>query len=65
TGPITGELVWLGRACTLTGGDTLENAAALDDGDIAVVRRGACEFEEKTLAAATAGAAGVIIANNL
>ncbi|WP_341250097.1 LVIVD repeat-containing protein [Euzebya pacifica] len=65
TGTLSGEFVWIGRACTLTEGDTLLNAADVDAGDIAVVRRGACEFQEKADAAAAAGAAGVIIANNL
>ena len=64
TGTISGELVYIGRACTLTGGDVLENAGAVDPGDIAVVRRGACEFQEKADAAAAAGAAAVVIANN-
>lgn len=65
TGTVTGELVWLGRACTLTQGDTLLNTDAFDEGDIAVVRRGACEFQEKADAAASIGADAVIIANNL
>jgi hypothetical protein len=64
TGPLTGELVWLGRACTLTEGDSLLNSVDIDPGDIAVVRRGACEFDEKSQAAAGAGASAVIIANN-
>jgi len=64
TGTVTGELVWIGQACTLTGGDVVLNAAAVDPGDIAVVRRGACEFQEKADAAAAAGASAVIIANN-
>lgn len=65
TGQVSGELVWIGRACTLTGGDALMNAGDIDPGDIAVVRRGACEFQEKADAAAAAGASAVIIANNL
>ena len=65
TGTVSGELVWLGRACTLTQGDALLNADAVDEGDIAVVRRGACEFQEKADAAAAAGASAVVIANNL
>lgn len=65
TGTLSGEFVWIGRACTLSVGDTLLNEADVDAGDIAVVRRGACEFQEKADAAAAAGAAGVIIANNL
>ena len=65
TGTVSGEFVWLGRACTLTSGDTLLNSDAFDEGDIAVVRRGACEFQEKADAAASIGADAVIIANNL
>jgi hypothetical protein len=37
---------------------------AVSTGDIAVVRRGACEFEEKANTAAALGAATVVIANN-
>ena len=65
TGPLTGELVWIGRACTLTQGDVISNAGDIDPGDIAVVRRGACEFQEKADAAAAAGASAVLIANNV
>jgi hypothetical protein len=65
TGTVSGELVWIGRACSLTQGDALLNAGALDPGDIAVVRRGACEFDEKSQTAAAAGASAVVIANNL
>ena len=63
-GTVSGQFIWLGRACTLTGGDALLNAGAVNPGDIAVVRRGACEFQEKADAAASVGAAAVIIANN-
>ena len=62
TGTLSGNLVWIGRACTLTTSDVLANPVGA--GDIAIARRGACEFEEKTLAAAAAGAAAVVIANN-
>jgi len=65
TGPLSGEFVWIGQACTLTTTDTVLNAGAIDPGDIAVARRGACEFEEKADAAAGAGAAAVVIANNI
>ena len=64
TGTLSGELVWIGRACTLTQGDVPLNAGDIDPGDIAVVRRGACEFQEKADAAASIGAAAVVIANN-
>jgi len=61
TGPLTGELVFIGQACS---GDTVLNPGAFDAGDIAVVRRGACFFEEKENTAAALGASAVIIANN-
>ena len=70
TGDISGAIVWIGQACTLTGGDTVSNQVAIDaalaNGDqvIAVARRGACEFQEKADAAAAAGASVVVIANN-
>ena len=63
-GGATGEFVFIGRACDVTAGDVLLNATDVDPGDIAVVRRGACEFEEKANAAASLGAAAVVIANN-
>lgn len=62
TGTVSGNLVWIGRACTATVGDVLANPVGA--GDIAIARRGFCEFEEKANAAA-AGAATVVIANNL
>jgi hypothetical protein len=61
TGTVTGELVWIGRACA---GDPVLNAGDVDPGDIAVVRRGACEFEAKANTAAALGAAAVVISNN-
>lgn len=64
TGAVTGELVWIGRACTTSEGDALLNTDAFDPGDIAVVRRGACFFEEKA-AAAGLGAAAMVLANNV
>ncbi len=62
TGPISGELVFIGRACD---GDAIQNADAIDAGDIAVVRRGVCTFREKNFNAADAGAAAIVIANNV
>lgn len=60
-GPLSGEFVFIGRACN---GDEILNADAIDEGDIAVVRRGACTFRQKNFNAADAGAAAVVIANN-
>lgn len=62
TGPITGEAVWIGRACNV---DAILNAGAIDAGDVAVVRRGACTFAEKLANAAAAGAAAIVVSNNL
>lgn len=60
-GPVTGEAVWIGRACT---GDPIENAASFNPGDIAIARRGACFFSEKLANAAALGASAIVIANN-
>lgn len=60
-GPVSGDIVWIGRACD---GDGILNAGALADGGIAVVRRGACEFREKNFNAADAGADAIVIAND-
>ena len=61
TGPVRGDIVWIGRACD---GDEILNAGALADGGIAVVRRGACSFREKNFNAAEVGADAIVIANN-
>lgn len=61
TGPVTGEAVFIGRACD---GDELLNVEAFDPGDIAVVRRGLCPFREKNFNAAELGAAAIVIGNN-
>jgi hypothetical protein len=62
TGPVDGDIVWIGRACD---GDQIENAGAIADGGIAIVRRGACTFREKNFNAAAAGAEAIVIANHL
>ncbi len=62
TGPITGEAVWIGRACT---GDPILNEVAIDAGGVAIVRRGGCTFAAKLANAAAAGAAAIVISNNL
>lgn len=59
---IAGELVFVGQLCDT---DEVLNADAIDDGDIAVVRRGACAFREKNFNAAALGASAIVIANNL
>jgi minor extracellular serine protease Vpr len=55
------ELVHLGRACTATMGDSLLGDP---EGKVALISRGDCTFSEKYLAAADAGATGVVIYNN-
>lgn len=59
---ISGNFVYVGRACNLTAGDVLENP--LSDGDIAIIRRGACEFDEKAQFVEANGASVAVIANN-
>jgi len=59
-GSVSGNLVWAGRACD---GDPLANR--ISTGDIAIVRRGDCFFSDKAANVAAAGAAAVVVANNL
>jgi hypothetical protein len=58
-GSVSGAIVWIGQACN---GDGMANAPA---GAIAVARRGACTFSEKSINAGAAGAIAIVIANNL
>ena len=58
-GSVTGDLVWIGRACD---GDSFDNP--ISAGDIAIARQGFCFFSEKAANAAAAGAAAIVIANN-
>jgi hypothetical protein len=58
-GSVDGDFVWIGRACN---GDPILNAVGA--GDIAVARRGACSFAEKSVNAFNAGAAAIVITNN-
>lgn len=60
TGPISGDIVWVGRACNI---DALANP--ISTGDIAVVRRGTCSFAEKLNKVAVAGAAAIVVSNNV
>ncbi|CAN5561363.1 hypothetical protein BH23CHL6_BH23CHL6_11140 [soil metagenome] len=62
TGPISGNIVWIGQACNA---DPILNAGAFAEGGIAVARRGGCTFREKNFNAAAAGADAIVIANNL
>jgi len=65
SGPIPTEgtepIVYIGRACDLTEGDTLE---ADPTGKYALIVRGACSFYEKAFFAINSGATGVVIHNS-
>ena len=58
-GSVSGAIVWIGRACN---GDGIANPVPA--GAIAVARRGACTFSEKSINAGVAGAGAIVIANN-
>ncbi|MDO3722142.1 hypothetical protein QVZ43_10450 [Marinobacter sp. chi1] len=58
-GSYSGNFVWIGQACN---GDPILNP--LGAGDIAVVRRGACTFSEKSVNASNAGAGAIVVTNN-
>ena len=58
-GSVSGNFVWIGLACN---GDPILNTPGV--GDIAVVRRGACTFAEKSVNANVAGASAIVITNN-
>jgi subtilisin family serine protease len=66
SGPIptsgTEPLVFVGRACNVTMGDTL---LADPTGKIALIERGACSFNEKATFAIAGGATGVVIHNSV
>jgi minor extracellular serine protease Vpr len=56
------EVVWLGRGCVNTEGDT---HLANPSGKVALIIRGTCTFNEKYSGAVDAGAVGVVIYNNV
>ncbi|MCR8915717.1 LVIVD repeat-containing protein [Marinobacter panjinensis] len=58
-GSYAGNFVWIGQACN---GDPILNP--LGAGDIAVVRRGACSFAEKSVNASNEGAGAIVVTNN-
>jgi hypothetical protein len=58
-GSVVGPIVWIGQACN---GDGIANPVA---GAIAIARRGACTFSEKSINADAAGATAIVIANSL
>ena len=55
------EVVFVGRGCTVTGGDTHLTSPA---GKVALIERGFCSFAEKVLQAEAAGAIGTIVHND-
>jgi hypothetical protein len=61
TGPVSGELKSVGRACTGEGDDI---APAENSSDIALISRGSCAFSEKINDAEAAGYAAVIVYNS-
>jgi hypothetical protein len=58
-GSVAGDFVWIGQACN---GDPILNPGGTSY--IAVVRRGACTFAEKSVNASNAGAAAIVVTNN-
>jgi minor extracellular serine protease Vpr len=62
TSGTSAEVVYVGRGCTATEGDTL---LANPSGKVALLVRGACTFNEKYQGAIDAGAVGVVIHNNV
>lgn len=63
TAPVTAVDLALDAPATSTSGCEPEDFAGFPAGDIALMQRGACSFEQKTLNAIAAGASGVIIFN--
>ncbi len=66
TGPIRGEVVYIGRGCdpAFQNGQPLDPYLANPAGKIALVDRGSCEFQAKVRKAEVNGAIMVIVANN-
>ncbi|WP_156165053.1 M28 family peptidase [Demequina silvatica] len=61
--PVTGVDLSVGTPSASTSGCEAADFAGFPAGDIALIQRGACSFEQKTLNAIAAGASGVIIFN--
>jgi extracellular elastinolytic metalloproteinase len=66
TGPISGEVVYIGRGCdpAYQGGQPLDPYLAAASGKIALIDRGSCTFVAKVKKAQDQGALMVIVANN-
>ena len=67
TGPISGQVVYIGRGCdpAFQAGQPLDPYLASPSGKIALIDRGSCEFQAKVRKAELNGAIMVIVANNL
>ena len=67
TGPISGEVVYIGRGCdpAFQAGQPLDPYLANPAGKIAIIDRGSCEFQAKVRKAEVNGAIMVIVANNI
>ena len=70
TGPISGEVVYIGRGCdpafqTSVPPQPLDPYLADPAGKIAIIDRGSCEFQAKVRKAEVNGAIMVIVANNI
>ena len=63
TAAVTAVDLQLGPGNTSTSGCEPEDYAGFPAGNIALVQRGACTFEQKAENAAAAGAAGVVVIN--
>ncbi len=59
-GQMSGPTTYVGLACT--GGDPVPPAIA--DGEIALIQRGACRFDDKATNAISAGYAGMVVFND-
>jgi hypothetical protein len=67
TGPISGQVVYVGRGCdpAYQGGQPLDPYLAPAAGKIALIDRGSCTFVAKVKKAEDQGAVMVIVANNI
>jgi len=67
TGPISGEVVYIGRGCdpAYQAGQPLDPYLANPAGKIAIADRGSCTFVAKVKKAQVLGARAVIVANNI
>ncbi|TLZ60244.1 MAG: metalloprotease [Methanobacteriota archaeon] len=67
TGPITGEVVYVGRGCdpAYQSGQPFDPFLANPSGKIALMDRGSCTFVAKIKRAQDAGAATVVMVNNV